>query len=97
MPNHTEKGTCKNCGHKIYYQFNTWHHHTRAYKPHSFPYTTLKCYAPGNNPYGSSTDLNGTQRTACLCDKPEPLKIHHIKIEDASPELKSILNGGKRT
>lgn len=72
MPYHTQKGVCKNCGHAIYYQFDHWEHFTRSYKPWGFPYTTMICYAPGDNPYGPSIDLEGTQKTACLCDKPEP-------------------------
>ena len=32
MPRHTETAVCKNCGHKIYYQFDHWEHYTRVYR-----------------------------------------------------------------
>ena len=44
-PYHMQKARCKNCGHLIYYQNDHWEHWTRAYRPHGYPYTTMKCYA----------------------------------------------------
>ena len=44
-PFHTQKASCKNCNHAIYFQFDKWEHYTRVYKPFGYPYPTLKCYA----------------------------------------------------
>lgn len=73
MPRHTETSTCKNCGHQIYYQFDHWEHFTRAYKAHGHAYTTMKCYAPGDEPYNWYVD--GVQQTCCGCMKPEPMTV----------------------
>lgn len=71
-PFHTQKGVCKNCGHEIYYQFKQWDHFTRVYKPHGFPYTTTKCYAPGEQEYGPIIELPNKRKTCCGCENPEP-------------------------
>ena len=70
MPKHTEKTDCKNCGHQIYYQFDKWEHFTRAYRSNGFPYTTVRCFAPGDAPI--SWYVNNEQMTICGCEKPEP-------------------------
>ena len=69
-PKHTEKATCKNCGHEIYYQFDRWEHFTRRYRASGFAYTTLKCFAPGDVPI--SWYVNGEQVKVCGCESPVP-------------------------
>lgn len=78
-PFHTQQDKCKNCGHRIYYQYDKWEHFTRYYKPHGYPYTTIKCHA-------NVTDPDWAQKqggpTTCRCESPKP---SHSSTEEATP------------
>ena len=69
MPFHTQKEVCANCGHPIYYQCDHWEHFTRVYTS-SLPYTTKRCYGPGNKL--RNWWINGRQATCCGCEDPVP-------------------------
>lgn len=47
---HPWEAKCEKCDHELYWQLTytppRWEHYTRKYKPHGYPYSTLKCYAP---------------------------------------------------